>query len=175
MTNLLSSWHGLRSKWEVERHPRSSNVSGFLKRKTWLYEDDTASAASVACRQRTEYQNKTTAHKSHPNTCTDKRDKCLHLQTYRRVKDERVRKPSPLSYRHGGGAVRTFLWNRERWTCWNKSWANTSLLFTKTNVGTAIRRYAKVNPPSSSHMNNFSCTSELSRFRLMRAAEHTKW
>lgn len=33
MTNLLSSWLGLRSKWEVKRHSRGSDVRGFLKEK----------------------------------------------------------------------------------------------------------------------------------------------
>lgn len=42
MTNLLSSWLGLRSKWEVKRHLWGSNVRGFLKekRKQSLCRDD---------------------------------------------------------------------------------------------------------------------------------------
>lgn len=54
MTNLLSSWLGLRSKWEVKRLSRGSNVSGFLKRKQWLQKDDVAIPVTAACMQKCE-------------------------------------------------------------------------------------------------------------------------
>ncbi len=37
-------------------------------------------------------------------------------------------------------------WNRERWACWSMSLANTSLLFTKTNVRAAIQQYGTESP-----------------------------
>lgn len=52
---------------EVDRHWRSSNVSGFLKRKYWLYKDD--AAISVACTPRTERYNET---RKSTSACKDK-------------------------------------------------------------------------------------------------------
>lgn len=138
MTNLLSSWLGLRSKWKVKRRSRSSDVSGFLKRKWWLLQG--RRCKSCFCGLCTEMWGRRgrmkPQHIKFPQVHVQISMTSVYICSQRQI----IGCFSPEHCPADTGAAQwvtwwNLPWNRERWACWSMSLPNA---FTKTNVRAAI-------------------------------------